>query len=101
MYFKKYNPSAGIDSYIEGARSGTIADTFEECLGSLDCEERVSKMNVVIDDILLYSRERIYNEIGAFLKKEKPNILEELNENYLQSIRLQRIWTKLIGASEG
>lgn len=91
---------SSIEEQIDKIAFQLVPDTFEKCFHSMNKNQRLKKMDILIDDVLLASKIEAYKAIAEYLHNERENILKELDEDYRQSIRVQRLWKDIISAAK-
>ncbi|WP_242655225.1 DUF6271 family protein [Clostridium cellulovorans] len=76
-----------------------IPDFFEESFYSISTKERIDRIDALINDVLLSSKIDKYKVIAEYLSENKFDILDELNNDYHKSVKLHRLWPKIMEAS--
>jgi len=76
-----------------------IPNFFEDVLSSISLEERLLKIDQIINEILKQTKKTKYIKTGDYLNSNKLTIIDELNEEYSLSLELQRLWHVIMQAS--
>jgi len=87
----------GLDRVIK--LSSNIPDIIEDCYMKMNISERRQRVDILINDVLLLSKLDKYKPIADYLNESKEEIIKELNYEYEQSIKLYRLWPKIIEAT--
>lgn len=83
------------DNYLS-----TIPDIYEQLVNRLDTQEQLSRIDTVTEKILRPTKAAKYVTVADRLAADKEKLVAEIQEDYRNSITLQRIWRKLIKACE-
>lgn len=84
---------------IQQQGTGQLADLLFECHESMNKEARLGGIYQLIDEILLPSALSEYHAIAEQLASQAHALIDELDDDYRRSIRLQQIWRELITVS--
>lgn len=78
----------------------TLVQLLTECLVNLDRRARLSLIHDLAHKILLPSGLEEYHTVAEELECNAARLIDELDDDYSRSIRLQSIWSELIHLSE-
>lgn len=90
-FCKMCNGKYGIDT-IKKISNRILPDLLQYRLEKLERQKRIQNIDEITHKILMESHISEYEQIGKYLDSSKENILFELDEEYFQSIELQRKW---------
>lgn len=85
----------GIDT-IKKISNKILPDILQYRFERLEQKKRVQNIDEITHKILMESHISEYEQIGKYLDSVKDNILLELDEEYSQSIALQRKWMDIV-----
>ena len=80
--------------------NNSLADMLLNNLETLDLDERIYRIDTIVNDILLPSKINYYITIAELLNKSKFDLINQLDVDYKRSIKLQRYWGKIIYATK-
>jgi len=87
--------SLGIKAIINSCNE-LLPDLLVKALESIDYNTRVQRIETIANKILRPTNINIYNNIADYLYESRFNIIEKLDKEYELSIKLQRIWSKIV-----
>jgi hypothetical protein len=77
-----------------------LANLLSECHINLDRKTRLSLVDDLVNKILLPSGLPEYCTVAEEMERSTSRLIDELDDDYRRSIRLQMIWSELIRISE-